>query len=81
MSEHVNPEVSIVRRIGSAPSERGSTNGATCPDAFEVTDVVRGTAFAIIGERAELSEASQPEALLVVPSQVVYDVLADMVRA
>lgn len=35
----------IVRRLGVAPRHRGSTNGATCPDIFELAD---GN-FAIIG--------------------------------
>lgn len=35
----------IVRRLGVSPCRRGSTDGATCPDIFELDD---GN-FAIIG--------------------------------
>ncbi|MFJ9153625.1 hypothetical protein ACIRP7_37610 [Streptomyces sp. NPDC102270] len=35
----------IIRRLGVAPRYRGSTNGGTCPDIFELAD---GN-FAIIG--------------------------------
>ncbi|NUO97156.1 MAG: hypothetical protein HOW59_04430 [Nonomuraea sp.] len=34
-----------MRRLGTAPGERGSTSGATCPDVFELSD---GN-FAVIG--------------------------------
>lgn len=37
--------VRIVRRLGDPPSRRGSTNGATCPDLFELAD----GDFAVIG--------------------------------
>ncbi|MFC8426901.1 MULTISPECIES: hypothetical protein [unclassified Streptomyces] len=35
----------IIRRLGVAPRYRGSTNGGTCPDIFELAD---GN-FAVIG--------------------------------
>jgi len=38
----------IVRRIGVAPSMRGSASGQTCPDIFELSD---GN-FAVIGTEA-----------------------------
>ncbi|MER5480312.1 hypothetical protein ABT026_25575 [Streptomyces sp. NPDC002734] len=38
----------ILRRIGASPRERGSVNGATCPDIFELED---GN-FAVIGTEA-----------------------------
>lgn len=38
----------ILRRIGASPRERGSANGATCPDIFELED---GN-FAVIGTEA-----------------------------
>ncbi|MFD3511699.1 hypothetical protein [Streptomyces sp. NPDC058657] len=37
--------MSIVRRIGASPKERGSASGQTCPDIFELSD---GN-FAVIG--------------------------------
>ncbi|MDI3402476.1 hypothetical protein [Streptomyces cavernicola] len=38
----------IVRRIGTAPHERGSVTGQTCPDLFELSD---GN-FAVMGTEA-----------------------------
>ncbi len=37
-----------MRRLGSSPRERGSLNGETCPDVFELSD---GN-FAVIGTEA-----------------------------
>jgi hypothetical protein len=37
--------VSIIRRLGPSPQERGSLNNGTCPDIFELAD----GQFAIIG--------------------------------
>jgi hypothetical protein len=45
----------IIRRLGVAPRYRGSTNGATCPDLFELAD---GN-FAVIGTDATDSLESQ----------------------
>ncbi|MGW3950599.1 hypothetical protein ACWEKM_06475 [Streptomyces sp. NPDC004752] len=45
----------IVRRIGASPRERGSVNGQTCPDIFELQD---GN-FAVIG--TDRTEALDPE--------------------
>ncbi|MFI5570936.1 hypothetical protein ACIA6T_27060 [Streptomyces sp. NPDC051740] len=45
----------IIRRLGVAPRHRGSTNGATCPDLFELAD---GN-FAVIGTDATDSLDSQ----------------------
>ncbi|WP_128374902.1 hypothetical protein [Streptomyces cavernae] len=38
----------IVRRVGASPRERGSLNGQSCPDIFELSD---GN-FAVIGTEA-----------------------------
>ncbi|MFD7685403.1 hypothetical protein [Streptomyces sp. NPDC059781] len=50
----------IVRRLGSSPRERGSLNGETCPDVFELSD---GN-FAVIGTEAtaELDGELPPDA-------------------
>ncbi|MFF7971213.1 hypothetical protein [Streptomyces sp. NPDC007905] len=45
----------IVRRLGASPRERGSVNGQTCPDIFELQD---GN-FAVIG--TDRTEALDPE--------------------
>lgn len=45
----------IIRRIGVPPAARGSTNGATCPDVFELST----GDFAVIG--TEATEALQGE--------------------
>ena len=39
------PAVSIVRRLGDSPRQRGSMSGETCPDLFELSD----GSFAVIG--------------------------------
>ena len=39
----------ILRRLGASPRERGSMNGDTCPDIFELSD---GN-FAVIGTEVE----------------------------
>ncbi|MEV7392107.1 MULTISPECIES: hypothetical protein [unclassified Streptomyces] len=38
----------ILRRLGASPRERGSLNGQTCPDIFELAD----GRFAVIGTEA-----------------------------
>ncbi|MEU9331882.1 hypothetical protein AB0D49_01795 [Streptomyces sp. NPDC048290] len=45
----------IIRRLGVSPRLRGSTNGATCPDIFELED---GN-FAVIGTDVTDSLESQ----------------------
>lgn len=35
----------IIRRLGASPAQRGSTNGCSCPDIFELSD----GRFAVIG--------------------------------
>ncbi|PKV88432.1 hypothetical protein [Streptomyces sp. TLI_146] len=37
--------MTIVRRVGASPRERGSLSGQTCPDIFELSD----GRFAVIG--------------------------------
>jgi hypothetical protein len=50
--------VSIVRRIGASPKERGSASGQTCPDIFELSD---GN-FAVIGtESTAVLDDALPE--------------------
>ncbi|MET9081634.1 hypothetical protein ACIPX0_16480 [Streptomyces sp. NPDC090075] len=47
----------IIRRIGASPRQRGSLDGSTCPDIFELSD---GT-FAVIGaDRTEALEGKLP---------------------
>ncbi|WP_405868708.1 MULTISPECIES: hypothetical protein [unclassified Streptomyces] len=52
--------MNIVRRLGATPRERGSLNGETCPDIFELSD---GN-FAVIGTEAtaELDGKLPPDA-------------------
>ncbi|WP_237330818.1 hypothetical protein [Streptomyces sp. BA2] len=49
--------MSITRRIGDPPHQRGSLTGATCPDIFELSD---GN-FAVIG--TEMAEAVRQQLL------------------
>ena len=52
------PAVSIVRRLGDSPRQRGSMTGETCPDLFELSD----GDFAVIGtDRTEELDALLPE--------------------
>jgi hypothetical protein len=45
------------RRLGASPAERGSMNGSTCPDVFELSD---GT-FAVIGtDRTAVLDSKLP---------------------
>ncbi|MFE5401439.1 hypothetical protein ACFQ9Z_08505 [Streptomyces sp. NPDC056580] len=47
----------IVRRIGVPPRDRGSVNGQTCPDIFELQD----GSFAVIGtDRTAQLDAELP---------------------
>jgi hypothetical protein len=51
------PRVSVVRRLGDSPRQRGSMNGETCPDLFELSD----GSFAVIGtDRTEELDALLP---------------------
>lgn len=47
--------MTIVRRVGVPPRERGSLAGDTCPDIFELSD---GN-FAVIGTDATVTLAGQ----------------------
>ncbi|WP_405930784.1 hypothetical protein [Streptomyces sp. NBC_00827] len=47
----------IVRRLGASPRERGSLNGDTCPDIFELSD----GDFAVIGtDRTDTLDGELP---------------------
>ncbi|MFF7984852.1 hypothetical protein ACFZDK_38050 [Streptomyces sp. NPDC007901] len=50
----------IVRRVGASPRQRGSRNGQTCPDIFELND----GSFAVIGtdRTNELEHKLPPDA-------------------
>lgn len=71
----------IARRLGSTPQERGSTQGMSCPDVFEL----ESGDFAIIGtdQTAELDSqlpdlgASRAvhERTIVIPRRVFMDAL------
>ena len=78
-----NEHVSIVRRLGSTPLERGSTTGATCPDVFLLSD----GRIAYIG--TDLTEELRDrlptdagigahERLVALPRQAALDALPDI---
>ncbi|MEU3983108.1 hypothetical protein AB0F77_23985 [Streptomyces sp. NPDC026672] len=47
----------IVRRIGASPRQRGSLDGNTCPDIFELAD----GSFAVIGtDKTEALDGKLP---------------------
>lgn len=65
--------ITITGRISSAPSERGSTTGQTCPDLLSLADGEIG----VIGEAPKnVPEESQDLPCLVVPLDLAVDALA-----
>lgn len=74
----------IVRRLGSKPTERGSTSGATCPDVLEMDD----GDFLIIGKRTLVGELyathrfgvkiDNDEMVIRLPRQVLIDAKRDI---
>lgn len=69
--------ITISGRLGSSPRLRGSTSGATCPDLLSLDDGAVG----VIGELPDSAEQVQDETYIVVPATVVFDALADVLRA
>ncbi|GIF76228.1 hypothetical protein Asi02nite_57460 [Asanoa siamensis] len=78
--------IKILRRHGSSPTERCSTN-VTCPDVFELAD----GRFAVVGldatgaldgelHKVEASRADD-ERIVVLPRDVMLDALRDIRRA
>lgn len=65
----------VTGRIGSSPRKRGSLSGQTCPDFVSV----QGDMIGVIGETLG-TEPSPDLAHLVVPADLVYDALADILR-
>ncbi|MET8136631.1 MULTISPECIES: hypothetical protein [unclassified Streptomyces] len=72
-----------MRRIGTPPSLRGSTSGATCPDIFELSD----GRFAVIGtDVTETLDADLPpdasradyERIVVVSRETLIHAKADI---
>ena len=77
--------VSVVKRLGSTPQERGSTAAATCPDVFLLSD----GRVAYIGTdlTEELKDQLPPgagigahERLVALPLRAVLDALPDIPR-
>ncbi|HZU54594.1 MAG TPA: hypothetical protein VFA06_01870 [Actinocrinis sp.] len=78
-------DVSVVRRLGSTPQERGSTNEMNCPDVFELSD----GSFGCIGtDLTETLRGPLPpgasigsrERLVSIPRQTMRDALPDIIR-
>jgi hypothetical protein len=78
--------VSIVRRLGSTPQQRGSQQGMNCPDIFALSD---GSVAYIGKDMTEQLRDMLPagagigadEKLVVLPWDAVRDALADMGHA
>ncbi|HEY3870296.1 MAG TPA: hypothetical protein VGM10_18160 [Actinocrinis sp.] len=78
--------VSIVRRLGSTPQQRGSQQGMNCPDIFALSD---GSIAYIGRDMTEQLRDMLPadagigadEKLVVLPWDAVRDALSDMGHA
>ncbi len=76
----------ITRRLGSTPQERGSTQGVSCPDLFELAS----GDFAVIGtdQTSELdsqlpilnASRAPHERAVVIPRRVLLDAIDDLNR-
>ncbi len=71
--------ISITRRLGASPSERGSLGNASCPDLFELND----GRFAVIGTdmTAELDEALPSDASRAEYERIVVITRETLLRA
>lgn len=78
------PEVAVIRRLGSSPQQRGSTCDMNCPDVFELSD---GSLGCIGTDLTETLRSALPpgasigplERLVSIPRQTVRDALPDIV--
>lgn len=89
MEHETDPErqsdVSVIRRLGSTPQERGSTSDMSCPDVFELSD---GSIGCIGTDLTETLRSVLPtgasigplERLVSVPRQTMRDALPDIIR-
>jgi len=64
--------ITITGRISSAPSERGSATGQTCPDLLSLADGEIG----VIGEVPQNDMPEEDLPCLVVPLDLAVDALA-----
>jgi hypothetical protein len=76
--------VSVVRRLGSTPQQRGCTTEMNCPDVFELSDGRLGCIGTdlteTLGHRLPLGASIGPrERLVAIPRQTVHDALVDIV--
>jgi len=76
--------VSVVRRLGSTPQQRGCTSDMNCPDVFELSDGRIGVIGADLTEelrhRLPLGAGiGASERLVAIPHQTVYDALPSLV--
>jgi hypothetical protein len=71
--------LSIVRRIGDSPRQRGSLTAETCPDIFELSD----GRFAVIGTEAtaDLDPLLPPDAARADYERIVIITRETLVRA
>jgi hypothetical protein len=74
----------IARRLGSTPEERGSSQGMSCPDVFELASgdfAIIGTdqSFALDGQLPSLNASRAAyERTVVIPRQVLMHVLEQL---
>lgn len=78
--------VSIVRRLGSTPAERGSLSDANCPDIFLLSDGRIGYIGADVTtelqhQLPEGASIGSNERLVALPLQAVLDAMPDIPQA
>lgn len=76
----------IVRRLGSTPQERGSSQGMNCPDIFALSDgsvayIGKDMTDAFRGHLPEGASIGSDERLVVLPWTAVRDAMRDMPSA
>ena len=78
--------VSVLRRLGSTPAQRGSTNDMNCPDVFLLSDgrvAYIGTDLTdeLRNQLPSGASIGEHERLVALPLQAVLDAIPDIPRS
>lgn len=78
-------DISVLRRLGSTPQQRGSTSALTCPDVFALSDGSIGCIGTDLTEKLRHrlpagAAIGSHERLVAVPRQAVHDALPDIMK-
>jgi len=79
-----DPAVSIVRRLGTTPAQRGSTNDMNCPDVFLLSDgsiALVGKALVPTGDVPQGNHLDGSGVMVAVPRGLILDAVADIEAA